>query len=80
MIAVIDIDLPVQVTPSSTEGHFHLVIDKTMSWEDYKLLLYALARVGIIEKGYAEASIAKGFSAIRLPWVKKEKNEDEVMF
>lgn len=31
----------------------------------------ALAAAGIIEQGYANASIARGYSAIRPPWEKK---------
>lgn len=68
----LDIDFPVAVLPSSTEGHHHLYIDKEMSWSQYSKLLKVLAEVGIIEDNYAKASIARGHTAIRLPWIKKE--------
>lgn len=68
---VIDLDLPCQLHPSSTEGHFHLYIDKELDWEQYEALLLVLADCGIIEQNYAEASIRRGFSAVRPPWVKK---------
>lgn len=68
---VIDIDLPVKLIPSTTWGHFHLFIDKEMSWEDYQILLRALAVVGIVEPGYVNASIERGYSAVRLPWIRK---------
>lgn len=68
---VIDIDLPVALLESSTPGHFHLFIDKAMTWEQYKDLLQTLASVGIIEHNYVNATIDRGFSAVRLPWVKK---------
>lgn len=57
--------------PSSTEGHFHLFLDKEMSWKSYKKLLEILAQVTIIEEGYMRASVAREYSAVRLPWVKK---------
>ena len=68
---VLDIDLPVKVLPSSTEGHHHLFIDKEMSWEDYEKLLNVLVEVGIVEPGYRNASVARKHSAVRLPWIKK---------
>lgn len=67
----LDIDFPVAVLPSSTEGHHHLYIDKQMTWGQYSKLLKVLAEVGIIEDNYAKASIARGHTAIRLPWIKK---------
>jgi hypothetical protein len=57
--------------PSSTEGHYHLLLDKPMSWTKYQNLLTALAEAGIVEHGYAKASIAHGGSYIRKPGVHK---------
>ena len=68
---ILDIDFPVAVIPSTTPGHNHLYIDKRLSWSDYKKLLTVLAEVGIIEWGYADASIEREHTAVRLPWVKK---------
>jgi hypothetical protein len=68
---VIDIDLPVKVVESSTPGHHHLYIDKAMSWEKYRHLLEALAVAGLVEPGYVNASIDRGYSAVRLPWIHK---------
>lgn len=67
----IDIDMPVRVYPSSTLGHFHLYIDKEMSWWKYKQLLRALVRAGIVEKGYYRASVHRKATHLRLPWVRK---------
>ena len=69
---VLDLDIPAVLLPSSTEGHFHLYIDKEMSWKSYKKLLTVLAEVGVIEKGYLRASVARKHTAVRLPWIKKE--------
>ena len=68
---ILDIDFPVVVLPSSTEGHHHLYLDKKMSWTNYAKLLKVLAEVGIIEEGYHKASIARQHTSVRLPWVKK---------
>lgn len=61
-----DIDMPARLVPSKTKGHYHLMIDKEMSWSEYQLLLQALVIVGVVEKGYAEASITRGYSGIRV--------------
>lgn len=75
---MLDIDFPATVIPSSTEGHCHLYIDKELEWKDYKKLLNVLADLGIIEHGYRGASLARGYSALRLPWIKKDE-EDKVV-
>lgn len=69
---VLDIDIPAFLIPSSTPGHSHLYIDHPMKWRKYKRLLRALARAGIVEKGYVKASIYRKHTAVRVPWVKKE--------
>lgn len=68
---VLDIDMPVRVVDSSTPGHHHLYIDKEMSWKKYRQLLKALVKAGIVEEGYLGASVERGFTGVRLPWVKK---------
>lgn len=68
---IIDIDFPAALIPSTTPGHFHLYLDKEMSWDAYERLLKSLGRAGILEPGYVGASIARGYTSVRLPWVKK---------
>ena len=68
---VLDLDMPAELLPSSTPEHFHLYIDKPMTLTKYAKLLHALADAGIIEEGYAAASIERGYTSARLPWVKK---------
>ena len=68
---VIDLDFPCELIPSSTEGHFHLVLDRLIPAEAYFTLLDAMAEAGLVEPGYAGSSRKRGYSAIRLPWVKK---------
>lgn len=60
-----------ELVASSTGGHHHLYLDADLPEQPYLRLLAALARIHIIEPGYAKASIARGHSAARLPWVKK---------
>lgn len=68
---VLDIDFGAALIPSSTFGHYHLYLDQPMTWRTYKRLLKALAKAGVIEKGYARASIARGYSALRVPGLMK---------
>jgi len=68
---VLDIDLPATLLPSSTPGHFHLFIDHEMPWETYVELLEALVKAGLVEPGYMNASRDRGYTAVRLPWVRK---------
>lgn len=70
---LLDLDIPVAYIPSTTPGHGHLYIDKELSWKEYQKLLNLLADLDIIEHGYRGASLARGYSALRLPWIKKEK-------
>lgn len=68
---VLDIDVPAFLIPSSTPGHSHLYVDYPMTWRQYKRLLRALARSGIVEEGYVKASIRRKHTAVRVPWRKK---------
>jgi hypothetical protein len=71
---VLDLDLAAKLLPSSTPGHFHLYIDHEMTWKQYRRVLRALAAAGIIETGYLGASEHRGYTSVRLPWIKKENN------
>lgn len=70
-LPVLDIDVPHQLVPSSTEGHSHLYLDVPVKWDVYVVLLRALADAGLVERGYVEASIEKGATMVRKPGVKK---------
>lgn len=71
---VLDIDIPAVLIPSSTSGHFHLLIDKELTWSKYEKLLDALATAEVITPEYADHSKRKGFTAVRLPWIKKGRS------
>lgn len=68
---LIDLDLPAWLVPSSTPGHSHLYVDTAIQQSVYFRLLDALADAGVIQRGYAASSKARGGTALRLPWIKK---------
>ena len=68
---VLDIDFGAHLVGSSTAGHFHLYLDRSMPWRKYRRLLKALGRAGILEPGYVKASLRRGHSAVRRPGVRK---------
>lgn len=72
---VIDLDSPHQYYPSTTEGHGHLYFDTELEWDACIEILEVLAKHGIVQEGYAKASRARGYSAVRLPWIKKAERE-----
>jgi hypothetical protein len=68
---ILDLDMDAHLVPSTSAAHHHLYLDKVMTWSNYVKLLDVLAEVGIIEPGYRDASIAREFTAVRLPWITK---------
>lgn len=70
---VLDLDMACHLIPSTHEGHFHLVIEHPMSWDQYVKLLKALRDAGLLERWFVEKSIERGYTAIRRPGVLKEK-------
>lgn len=76
---VLDLDFDAALIPSTSADHHHLYLDKVLKWSDYVKLLDVLAEVGIIEPGYRDASIAREFTSVRLPWVTKELPADPAL-
>ncbi len=73
---VLDLDMDALLIPSTTPGRHHLIIDHTVQWKDYVEFLEACVRVGILEPGYVQASIAQGATWIRTPWTLKTGHVD----
>lgn len=69
---MLDIDMHCMVVRSTTPGHYHLYIDRVMTWPEYVELLDVMAKVGILEPGYVTAAKERGFTTLRFPWIKKE--------
>lgn len=63
---VIDIDLPCRLVASKTPGHFHLYIDKEMTWGQYSNLLDALKYAGVVEPNYVTVSKKRRMTNVRL--------------
>ena len=74
---IIDLDLPAKLVPSTTEGHFHLYIDHEIPKDTYFKLLEAMVEAGLVEEGYLNAAAERGYTAVRLPWIKKERQPGE---
>lgn len=74
---VLDLDVDHVYVDSTTPGHGHLYFNlpEPLSESRYFRLLDVLADCGIIEEGYAKVSKRKGYTAARLPWIKKEDGE-----
>lgn len=67
----LDIDMEARLLPSSTPGHYHLFIDRVLTWEQYVVVLQALAFAGIIEDGYFRAALRQKQTYVRKPGVTK---------
>lgn len=76
-LPALDIDFAAQLLPSSTAGHFHLYLDgmQPLTWRQYKRLLRALARAGVIERGYYKHAVKRRMTLLRLPWITKTAAE-----
>lgn len=71
-LPVIDLDFPVALVPSSTEGHFHLYINKPTDLMKFDAVLEAMVDAGWVEAGYYYAFRRRMYSVVRMPGVKKE--------
>lgn len=69
---VLDLDIPAHLVPSSTPGHSHLYLDVEIDDEGYWTLCDALANAGILQPGYVSACKSRGYTSVRLPWIRKE--------
>lgn len=67
---VIDLDVPCELRESSP-GKFHLFIDAPVGEADYFNMLWAMVGAGLVETGFVSASASRGYTAARLPWIRK---------
>lgn len=63
----IDLDMPCILVDSRSSGHSHLYINQTMTKSDYFKLLKTMMEVGLVQKGFYEASVERGYTACRKP-------------
>lgn len=69
---LLDIDVPAYQIASSTPGHSHMYFEPLVTWRQYKRVLRALYRAGIIERAFYQAACGAHAGMLRLPWVRKE--------
>jgi hypothetical protein len=70
-VIALDLDFPAVLLPSTTADHHHLIVDHQLSHEQWEKFITVCAEVGLIEQGYADASLARGRTFLRMPWVRK---------
>lgn len=66
-----DLSVPATVLPSSTHGHSHVYLGAEMPWSDYLKLCKALAKVGLLEKGYVRAAKRRKMTMLFKPGLTK---------
>lgn len=62
--------VPAMLLPST--HNWHLYLETTLPWPTYRDLLVGLGRARILEAGYVGASLERGQTQLRLPWVSKD--------
>lgn len=76
-LPVIDLDLPCHLEPSTTPDHYHLYINKVVSWDKYVNLLNALRDAGLVSEKYVDMSVKRGQTFVRRPGVWKNPGEGD---
>lgn len=74
---VFDLDWPSRLTPSTRPGHYHLAIDRPMSFWRMIAMLTGMWIAGVIEGTFLLTTIWRGMACIRAPWVKKNMVEGD---
>jgi hypothetical protein len=68
---VLDIDFEAHLEPSSTPGHYHLYLNRRLTWENYQKLLDVMQEIGLLEQGFVKLSKERGATFARKPGHKK---------
>lgn len=68
---LIDLDVEHHYEQSSTPGHGHLYINHAMTFEQMMKLFDVMVEVGVMQRGFRDATRARGFAAVRTPWTVK---------
>lgn len=69
---IIDLDYNFELVPSSTEGHYHLMLNVPMGRIRFTALMLVLWWTGVVEMGYAVWSIRRMGNFVRLPGIEKK--------
>jgi hypothetical protein len=51
-IPLFDLDVNAELLRSKTDGHYHLAIDRAVSWRAYLRILKAMVKAGLIEESW----------------------------
>lgn len=71
---VFDLDFAAELLPSSTPGHFHLYLNREISWRKYKKVLKAMMKAGLIEPGWYKMTVERHAGHLRAPALVKEES------
>jgi hypothetical protein len=63
---------PFMLVPSTTPGHWHLYVDKAMTWDEYSELLEEMVDHRIVSADYYDASVVRRMTRLRKPGVRKD--------
>lgn len=72
----LDLDVPHQYIPSSTEGHGHLIIEKRLYKDVMWKILNLLKDAGVLENGFVDLAERRGAVFLRHPDHPKKKEMD----
>jgi hypothetical protein len=72
---VLDLDYDAALIPTSTPGHFHLLIDKDVDEDAYEDFLLACHNIGLIADGNLNQWSMHRRQFLRLPHVRKSKEK-----
>jgi hypothetical protein len=75
---VIDIDLPCMLVPSSRPGHFHLYINRKMSFDEMMAILRAMNDAGVVQDGIINHVQRRGYASVRYPGVTKSNEAQRI--
>ena len=67
----------VRWVPSTTPGHHHVYVEFPFIWAQYVPWLEQLRDRGVIEPGYVEACLRRGYAVVRKPGVLKQTEGEE---
>lgn len=70
-LPVLDIDYPAHLEPSTTEGHYHLYLNKRITWTQYCKIMDAMYEAGLLEAGFVKLSKKRGATFVRKPGHRK---------
>lgn len=71
VVSPAEADIPVRLVPSATPEHSHLYIDRGISFDKYLAVLKAMAEAGLVEWGFYDCTVERGYASVRVPWKPK---------